>query len=120
MNCDAVLLPVDNDEFYKTYPAYARCTVPAGTYPNNDKDVTIPQNSVIMCTSLNSGLTDDDVYEITKAIWENRDEWASSAKSVEKQAVWDSILKNIDIPLHPGVIRYLEEKGVTIPEGLKG
>lgn len=119
-SCDAVLLPVDNDEFYKTYPAYARCTVPAGTYPNNDKDVTIPQNSVIMCTSLNSGLTDDDVYEITKAIWENRDEWASSAKSVEKQAVWDSILKNIDIPLHPGVIRYLEEKGVTIPEGLKG
>lgn len=43
-----------------------------------------------------------------------------SGLSVEKQAVWDSILKNIDIPLHPGVIRYLEEKGVTIPEGLKG
>lgn len=119
-SCDAILLPVDNDAFYKTYPAYARCTIPAGTYPNNDEDVTIPQNSVIMCTSLNSGLTDDDVYEITKAIWENRDEWASSAKSVEKQAVWDSVLKNIDIPLHPGVIRYLEEKGVTIPEGLKG
>lgn len=119
-SCDAVLLSIDNDAFYKAYPAYARCTIPAGTYPNNDTDVVIPQNSVIMCTSLNSGLTDDDVYEITKAIWENRDEWATSAKSVEKQAVWESVLNNIDIPMHPGAIRYFEEQGVTIPDELKG
>lgn len=119
-SCDAVLLSIDNDAFYETYPAYARCTIPAGTYPNNDTDVVIPQNSVIMCTSLNSGLTDDDVYEITKAIWENRDEWASSAKSVETQAVWESVLNNIDLPMHPGAIRYFEEQGVTIPAELKG
>lgn len=119
-SCDAVLLSIDNDAFYEAYPAYARCTIPAGTYPNNDTDVVIPQNSVIMCTSLNSGLTDDDVYEITKAIWGNRDEWATSAKSVEKQAVWESVLNNIDIPMHPGAIRYFEEQGVTIPDELKG
>ena len=119
-SCDAVLLSIDDDAFYEAYPAYVRYTVPAGTYPNNDTDVVVPQNSVVMCTSLNSGLTDDDVYEITKAIWENRDEWASSAKSVENEAVWDSVLNNIDLPLHPGAIRYLEEKGLTIPDALKG
>ena len=119
-SCDAVLLSIDDDAFYDAYPAYVRCTIPAGTYPNNDTDVVIPQNSVIMCTSINSGLTDDDVYEITKAIWENRDEWATSAKSVEKQAVWDSVLDNIDLPIHPGAVRYFEEKGLTIPENLKG
>lgn len=119
-SCDAVLIPVDSDEFYKMYPAYVPYTVPAGTYPNNDTDVVTPLARVIMCTSTNSGLTDDDVYEITKAIWENRDEWASSAKSVENQTTWENILVGIDIPLHPGTIRYLEEKGVTIPDNLKG
>ena len=119
-SCDAVLLSIDNDAFYETYPAYSKVTIPAGTYPNNDTDVVIPGNKVIMCTSLNSGLTDDEVYEITKAIWENRDEWASSAKSVETQAIFDDVLACIDLPLHPGSIRYLEEKGVTIPDALKG
>ena len=51
-----------------------------------------------------------------QAIWENRDEWASSAKSVETQAIFDDVLACIDLPLHPGSIRYLEEKGVTIPD----
>lgn len=119
-SCDAVLLPIEKEEFYETYPAYSKVTIPAGTYPNNDTDVVIPGNKVIMCTSLNSGLTDDQIYEITKAIWENRDEWASSAKSVEKQAVWDNVLECIDLPMHPGSIRYFEEKGVTIPDNLKG
>lgn len=119
-SCDAVLLPIEKEEFYETYPAYSKVTIPAGTYPNNDTDVVIPGNKVIMCTSLNSGLTDDQIYEITKAIWENRDEWASSAKSVEKQAVWDDVLECIDLPMHPGSIRYFEEKGVTIPDNLKG
>lgn len=119
-SCEAVLLPIENEAFYEAYPAYVPYTVPAGTYPNNDTDVVVPLSRIIMCTSTNSGLTDDDVYEITKAIWENRDEWASSAKSVETQVTFDDILVGIDIPLHPGAIRYLTEKGVDIPENLKG
>ena len=119
-SCEAVLIPIDADAFYQAYPAYVPYTVPAGTYPNNDTDVVIPRSRIIMCTSTNSGLTDDDIYEITKAIWENRDEWASSAKSVETQTVWEDVLVGIDIPLHPGAIRYLEEKGVKVPDNLKG
>lgn len=118
-SCEAVLLPIDSDAFYESYPAYTRYTVPAGTYPNNDTDVVIPLARIIMCTSTNSGLSDDDIYNITKAIWENREEWASSAKSVESQVIWDTVLDGIDIPLHPGAIRYYEEKGLTIPDNLK-
>lgn len=43
-----------------------------------------------------------------------------AAKSVETQAIFDDVLACIDLPLHPGSIRYLEEKGVTIPDALKG
>lgn len=119
-SCSAVLVPIDEDVFYDTYHAYSKYTVPAGTYPNNDTDVVIPRSRIIMCTSINSGLTDDDVYEITKAIWENRSEWSECAKSVSKQAVLETALEEIDIPLHPGAIRYFEEKGLTIPDALKG
>ncbi len=119
-SCSAVLLPIEAEVFYQLYPAYLPYTVPAGTYPHNDTDVVIPRSRIIMCTSTNSGLGDDDIYEITKAIWENRDEWASSAKSVETQAIWEDVLLGIDIPLHPGAVRYLEEKGLTVPDHLKG
>lgn len=119
-SCDAVILPIDSDAFYEAYPAYSRYTLPVGTYPNNDTEVVIPRSRIIMCTSTNSGLTDDDVYNITKAIWENRDEWASCAKSVETQVLFEHALEEIDIPLHPGAVRYFEEQGVTVPDNLKG
>lgn len=113
------ILPIDNDAFYEAYPAYVKYTLPGGTYPGNGQDIVIPRSRIIVCTSTNSGLNDDDIYEITKAIWENRDEWASSHKSVETQCTWDDILVGIDIPMAPGAIRYFEEKGVTIPDNLK-
>lgn len=113
------ILPIDNEDFYAAYPAYEKYTLPGGTYPGNDEDIIIPRSRVIICTSTNSGLTDDEVYEITKAIWENRDEWAGSHKSVENQCTWDEVLSGIAIPMAPGSIRYFEEKGLTIPDNLK-
>lgn len=116
---DVRILPIDADAFYEAYPAYVKYDLPGGTYPGNDEDVTIPRSRIIVCTSTNSGLTDDEVYEITKAIWENRDEWAGCHKSVESQCTWENVLVGIDIPMAPGSIRYLEEKGVEIPDSLK-
>lgn len=107
------------DKFYEDYPLYTPYTVPAGTYTDIDVDVTTPRARVIMCTSTESGLSDDEVYEIVKAVWDNRDEWAGCAKSVETQAVLDTVLEEIAIPLHPGAIRYFEEIGVAVPENLK-
>ncbi len=46
-----------------------------------------------MCTSTNSGLSDDEVYEIVKAVSESRTTWADCAKSVEKQAALENVLR---------------------------
>lgn len=54
-----------------------------------------------------------------KAVWENRDEWAGCAKSVETQTVLETALEEIAIPLHPGAIRYFEEIGMQVPDELK-
>lgn len=116
---DARLLDISESNFYDVYPLYTPYTVPAGTYRGVDVDVVIPRSRIIMCTSTESGLTDDEVYEIVKAVWDNREEWAGCAKSVETQAVIETALEEIAIPLHPGAIRYFEEIGVTVPENLK-
>lgn len=107
------------DKFYEVYPLYTPYTVPAGTYNGVDVEVVVPRSRIIMCTSTESGLTDDDVYNIVKTIWENREEWAGSAKSVEMQAVLETALEEIAIPLHPGAVRYFEEIGMSVPENLK-
>lgn len=118
-SADAKLIPIDSDAFYEAYPAYTKYAVPANTYDGIEEEVIIPKSRIIMCTSTNSGLTDDEIYEIVKAIWENRSEWSESAKSVSTQALLETALEEIDIPLHPGAIRYFEEVGMEIPDKLR-
>ena len=115
----AKLIAIDNDAFYKANPAYTKYTVPAGTYKDIDVDVVIPRSRIIMCTSTNAGFTDDEIYNMVKAIWENRAEWASSNAAVEKQVNIETALEEIDIPLHPGAVKYFEEIGITVPDALK-
>lgn len=115
----AMLVPIDSPAFYEAYPAYTMYTVPAGTYTGIDVDVVIPKSRIIMCTSTNSGLSDEEVYQIVKAVWDNRAEWSESAKAVSTQVLLETALEEIDIPLHPGAIRYFEEIGMTVPDKLK-
>lgn len=118
MKTKMIIIPADS-KFYEVYPLYTPYTVPAGTYTDIETEVITPRSRIIMCTSTESGLTDDEVYEIVKSVWENRDEWAGSAKAVEKQAILETALEEIAIPMHPGAIRYFEEIGMTVPEDLK-
>lgn len=65
-----------------------------------------------------AGMDDDVVYEATKAFWENLDEVQATAfflKDVNK----DSAFTSINVPLHPGALRYYEEAGFDIPDELR-
>jgi TRAP transporter TAXI family solute receptor len=116
----AKLLAVDADKFFELNPAYSKYTVPAGTYKDIDYDVVIPRSRIIMCTSLNATyFTEDDIYNLVKAIWENRADWEDCNASVKSQTLLETALEEIDIPLHKGAIRYFEEKGMTVPDKLK-
>ena len=114
----AKLLPIEKDEFYKENPAYSRYTVEAGTYNHIDQPIVIPRSRIIMCTSTNVDFSDEDIYLMVKAIWENRDEWANSNASVGSQVILETALDEIDIPLHPGAIRYYQEIGMEINPSL--
>ena len=114
----AKMLDVDNPAFYKEVPAYTMYTLPAGTYEGINYDVTIPKARIIMITTADA-FTEEEAYLVTKTIWENRSEWESSAKAVARDVVLETALEEIDIPLHPGAIKYFKEIGKTIPEALQ-
>ncbi len=111
---DVRMISFDSPEFYEEFFFWTPYTIPAGTYNDVDVDVVVPSSRVNMYTSTKAGLSDDDVYRIVKAIWENRDEWQGVANSVSKQVVIDSALSGIPVKLHPGAVKYYQEIGLDI------
>jgi TRAP-type uncharacterized transport system substrate-binding protein len=71
-----------------------------------------------MLTSTKAGLSEDEVYRMVKAIWENREEWGSVTASVSKQVVFETALSELSVPMHPGALKYFREKGFEIDSSL--
>lgn len=112
------MIPIADDGFYKKFPFYTRYEIPAGTYKGVDYPVFVPISRVIMLTTKTPSLTDEEVYQAVKAIWENRGEWSAVHASVSAQVTFDAALKELSVPMHPGAIRYFQEKGVKIDSSL--
>ena len=58
-------------------------------------------------------------YEITKMVMENNDRM-KSIHATAAETVAANVDKNTFLPYHPGAVRYFEEKGIAIPDELKG
>ncbi len=116
---DLKLLPIADDSFYTKYPYFTKGTIESGTYPHIDTDTYAPRIVSALFTSTNSNLTDDEVYQITKAIWENESEWINVHASVTKNVSLKNALSGLIIPLSKGALKYYEEIGVDVPKHLK-
>ncbi len=97
------------DKIVKDYPYWAYTMVKAGTYKGQTEDYLSPAGGTITFTR--NDLPEDVVYRVQKAILEHNED----LKKVHPDAAqWDlaNATKNIDIPFHPGAIKYYQEKGV--------
>jgi TRAP transporter TAXI family solute receptor len=106
---DVRIVPVAEDkaeELIEKYPYYATDTVEEGTYGLDEDVHTV---AVLAMLAVTDDLSDDVVYDITKAIYENTDK-ISHAKA--EQITLDSALDGIGIDLHPGAKKYFDEQGV--------
>lgn len=89
--------------------------IPAGTYPGQTKDVnTIAQPNFL---AVRSDVSDDDVYMITKTIYENLGFLQAIHKATNAMAL-EKAIAGLPMPLHPGAARYFKEAGLTIPKEL--
>ncbi|MDO9509616.1 MAG: TAXI family TRAP transporter solute-binding subunit [Thermovirgaceae bacterium] len=103
----------DIKELIAKYPFFAKDVVPAGTYRGIDKNIqTVAVQAMWVC---DGDLSEDVVYRITKAFWENiADVQKVHAKA--KMITLETALNGISVPLHPGAAKYYAEKGIKVPD----
>lgn len=101
------------DELYEKiksqYPFYVKALIPAGTYKGMDKDVQTV--SVMAMLAVRADLSEDVIYEITKAIFEHTDILVATHKRAVDITL-ETALDGMSIPLHPGAEKYFKEKGL--------
>lgn len=99
----------------KEYPFYVPSFIPGGTYAGVSQDVKMPGiwNSFLATKDL----SDDVVYQVTKVVHERIDDLKKAYKDAG-MATPENTMKYAIAPLHPGSIRYYQEKKVQIPSHL--
>jgi len=99
-------------EYNKTYSAV---DLPGGVYRGVDQKVpTVGVMNVIICQK---SLDTDLVYKLTKALFEHND-YLCKIHPLAAFTTPENAVKYAPIPLHPGTIKYLKEKSITIPANL--
>lgn len=107
------ILEVEKDireKFIKTYPGFWIEQVPTGVY----KSVTEPVTAIASATILviHKNVPEKTAYNLSAAFWSNHGEMLKVNKDWERVEL-KTALRGIDIPVHPGVERFLREKGVV-------
>ena len=101
------------------YTYYVTDTIPAGTYEGLDADVVVPAISAVLVAS--NELDEDLVYNITKTLFEGKDELTNAKKAYisAESAVLGVPTSTSDAAngvtggtFHPGAVKYYKEIGV--------
>jgi TRAP transporter TAXI family solute receptor len=108
------LLSID-DKAYTTlnaryHGALLRHTIPANTYPGQTKEAITFANQDTLY--VNKDVSEDLVYAFTKAYFENLDQLQKKYSSFKGLTLQQDAALKVDFPRHPGVIRYMKEKGL--------
>ena len=88
---------------------FVRMTVPANTYPGQDKDIqTIGLMTILIARE---DVPESVVYNITKAIFENKPYFEGVHSSFKAFDV-KGMMNDTVVPLHKGALKYYKEKGL--------
>ncbi|MGI6196322.1 MAG: TAXI family TRAP transporter solute-binding subunit [Eubacteriales bacterium] len=111
---EITVVPVDDDKFAelsKQYGFYTRQAIPASTYNGMTEDVNTV--AVMATYIIDNDVSEETVYQITKAIFENKDAIAAAhTKGTELNVDTAVVGIPAEIPLHPGAEKYFKEVGV--------
>jgi len=111
---NAYLVPIDGDVADKLMadsPFYTAYTIPAGTYAGQDEDVVTVTVKATLIVSASA--SEDDVYKLTKAIFDNADAIAAENGKGAELSV-ENATSGMTAPFHAGAAKYFAEKGVTV------
>ncbi|MCW8885367.1 MAG: TAXI family TRAP transporter solute-binding subunit [Motiliproteus sp.] len=118
LGSDMTVLDFSDEQMKKAnggYNLWTRYVIPANTYPGQSKDInTIAQPNFL---AARSDLPEEDVYMITKTIYENLPFLNGIHKATKAMAL-EKAIAGLPVPLHPGAAKFYREKGLTIPAHL--
>ncbi len=111
---DAYLVPIDGEVAEKIMaecPFYTVYNVPAGTYKGQTEDVkTVTVKATLI---VNADASEDDVYNLTAAIFDNIEAiTAENGKGAELSV--ENATSGMTVPFHKGAAKYFAEKGVNV------
>ncbi len=110
----AYLVPIDGavaEKLIAECPFYTLYTIPAATYAGQTEDVTTV--TVKATLIVNKDASEEDVYNLTKAIFDNADAITSeNAKGAELSI--ENATTGSTVPFHAGAAKYFAENGVTV------
>ena len=111
---DAYLVPIDGEiaeTLMAASPFYTLYTIPAGTYAGQAEDVTTVTVKATLIVSADA--SEDDVYNLTKAIFDNTAAIAAENGKGAELSI-ENATSGMTAPFHAGAAKYFAEQGVTV------
>ena len=99
------------DALVKAHQYYAIATIPGGMYSNNPNPTTT--YGVLSTLVTSSKVPDEVVYNLTKAVFENFDEFKKLHPALANLDPKSMVKDGLSAPLHDGAVKYFKEKGWT-------
>ena len=111
-SASAYLVPIDGDIAKKLMESgsfYTEYKIPANTYKGQTEDVTTVTVKATLIVSASA--SEEDVYNITKNIFENS---ASITHAKAAELSLENATSGMAAPFHAGAAKYFKEKGITV------
>ncbi len=104
-------LELDMAKVIKAHPYWYLSTIKKGIYRGVDRDIPALGIGTIVITS--ADVDEDLIYNITKVVLERTDELAEIHPAGKEYAI-KYATRGLNMPIHPGSLRYLKEKGIPV------
>lgn len=108
---EIALIPIDQDkidQLIASYPFYTAYTIGKDVYGTAQDVPTLAVKATLIA---NPKMSEDSVYQLTKALFEGKDQIAAAhAKGAELDV--NEAIKGASVPFHPGAEKYFREVGV--------
>ncbi len=111
---NAYLVPIDGaiaEKLMEDSPFYTSYVIPANTYNGQSNDVTTVTVKATLIVS--SSASEETVYNLTKAIFDNTSAIASENGKGAELSI-ENATSGMTAPFHAGAAKYFAEKGVTV------